>query len=401
MKKAFIVAIVFFAVIFAYFVKSGVDFYKGIYKGFPSKGGFIIPQEKTEYNILLLGFGGPGHEGPFLTDSMMVVHIDLKKNKVALLSLPRDLWYKLPTKSKEDFHAKINSIYQLGLFPTEFPDVDTKTYPDVSLVKKAVSDITGLSVDNYVTVDFTGFTKGIDILGGVVVDVQKTFDDYEYPIEGKEKELCGKDAEFLQIEKFLKSGFDPGEKQQLFKDKPELETFFKNITEEPKNAFPCRYEQLHFNAGKIFMNGETALKYVRSRHSEQDGNDFGRGARQQQFVKAVKDKAISLGIITRIIPLLDELKKHIQTDISVDDMKKMMGEVKDAGAYKIISVHMSDKDYLKNSYSDDGQYILISREGEDKWGLIHSAVQNGIDEITATPSPQPTSKITPTGITKK
>ena len=140
------------------------------------------------------------------------------------------------------------------------------------------------------------------------------------------------------------------------------------------------------------MNGETALKYVRSRHSSQDGTDFGRSERQQQFFKAVKDKAISLGIITKIIPLLDELKKHIQTDISIDDMKKMMGEVKDAGTYKIISVHMSDKDYLKNSYSDDGQYILISREGEDKWGLIHSAVQNGINEII---------QITPTGIMKK
>lgn len=387
MKKALVIGVVFFAVLLAYFVKSGLDFYKGIYKKFPSKGGFIIPKEKTEYNILLMGFGGPGHEGPYLTDSMMVVHIDIKKNKVALLSLPRDLWYKLPTKSKEDFHAKINAIYQLGLFPTEYPDVDTKTYPDVSLVKKAVSDITGLPIDNYMTVDFTGFTKGIDILGGVVVDVQKTFDDFEYPIEGKEKELCGRETEFTQIEKYLKPGFDPAEKQQLFKDKPELETFFKSITEDPKVAFPCRYERLHFDAGKVFMNGETALKYVRSRHSSQDGTDFGRSERQQQFVKAVKEKAISLGIITKIIPLLDELKKHIQTDISVDDMKKMMGEVKDAGAYKFVNIHMSDKDYLKNTYSDDGQYILISREGEDKWGLIHSAVRNGIDEITPTPSP--------------
>ena len=239
---------------------------------------------------------------------MMVAHIDIKKNKVALISLPRDLWYKLPTKSKEDYHAKINSIYQLGLFPTEYPDVDTKTYPDVSLIKKAISDITGLTIDNFVTVDFTGFTRGIDILGGVVVDVQKTFDDFEYPIEGKEKELCGRDAEFVQIEKFLKPGFDPGEKQQLFKDKPELEVFFKNITDEPKDAFPCRYERLHFDAGRVFMNGETALKYVRSRHSSQDGTDFGRSERQQQFFKAVKDKAISLGIITKIIPLLDELK---------------------------------------------------------------------------------------------
>jgi LCP family protein required for cell wall assembly len=401
MKKALIVATVFFAVIFAYFIKSGLDFYKGIYRKFPAGGGFEIPKEKTEYNVLLMGFGGPGHEGPYLTDSMMVVHIDIRKNKVALLSLPRDLWYKLPTKSKENFHAKINAIYQLGLFPTEYPDVDTVTYPDVSLVMKAVSDITGLSIDNYMTVDFTGFIKGIDILGGVVVDVQNTFDDYEYPIEGKEKDLCGRESEFIQVEKFLKPGFDQGERQQLFKDKPELEQFYKSITEDPKVAFPCRYERLHFDAGRVFMNGETALKYVRSRHSSQDGTDFGRGGRQQQFIKAVKDKAVSIGTITKIIPLLDELKKHIQTDISIDDMKRLMGEIKDAGTYKILNINMSDKDYLKNAYSDDGQYILISREGEDKWGLIHTAIQNGIDEITPTPSPQPTGRVIPTENSKK
>ena len=255
----------------------------------PNQKGFVLPKEKTQYNILLLGYGGPGHDGPYLTDSMMVAHIDLKTNKTALLSLPRDLWIKLPTKSKADFHAKINSIYQLGLFPTEFPDVDTQKYPDTTLVKKAVSDITGLTIDNYVTIDFTGFTKGIDILGGVVVDVQKTFDDYEYPIDGKEKDLCGKDEDFAKIEKFLKPGFSEDEKKDTLKDKPELEKFLKDITEDPKEAFPCRYEHLHFDKGKVFMNGETALKYVRSRHSAQDGNDFARGARQQQFVKSIKE----------------------------------------------------------------------------------------------------------------
>ena len=67
-------------------------------------------------------------------------------------------------------------------------------------------------------------------------------------------------------------------------------------------------------------------------------------------------------------------------------MKKMMGEVKDAGSYKIISVHMSDENYLKNSYSDDGQYILIPREGEDKWGLIHNAVETVLTKLPPLPA---------------
>ena len=348
MKKALLVIGLFLIVLVAYVIKSGADFYKAIFNKKPNQKGFVLPKEKTQYNILLLGYGGPGHDGPYLTDSMMVAHIDLKTNKTALLSLPRDLWIKLPTKSKADFHAKINSIYQLGLFPTEFPDVDTQKYPDTTLVKKAVSDITGLTIDNYVTIDFTGFTKGIDILGGVVVDVQKTFDDYEYPIDGKEKDLCGKDEDFAKIEKFLKPGFSEDEKKDTLKDKPELEKFLKDITEDPKEAFPCRYEHLHFDKGKVFMNGETALKYVRSRHSAQDGNDFARGARQQQFVKSIKEKVISLGMVTKVIPLLDELKNHIKTDISVDDMKKLVGEAKDSGKYKVININVSDTDYLKS-----------------------------------------------------
>ena len=398
MKKALLVIGLFLIVLVAYVIKSGADFYKAIFNKKPNQKGFVLPKEKTQYNILLLGYGGPGHDGPYLTDSMMVAHIDLKTNKTALLSLPRDLWIKLPTKSKADFHAKINSIYQLGLFPTEFPDVDTQKYPDTTLVKKAVSDITGLTIDNYVTIDFTGFTKGIDILGGVVVDVQKTFDDYEYPIDGKEKDLCGKDEDFAKIEKFLKPGFSEDEKKDTLKDKPELEKFLKDITEDPKEAFPCRYEHLHFDKGKVFMNGETALKYVRSRHSAQDGNDFARGARQQQFVKSIKEKVISLGMVTKVIPLLDELKNHIKTDISVDDMKKLVGEAKDSGKYKVININVSDTDYLKSSYSDYGGYILIPRLGMDRWGELHSMIANGILEITPTPSLSPTEKVTPTAL---
>ncbi len=396
MKKVIVILGVFIVIGIAYFVKSGIDFYRGIYKNGGQNKGFILPKPKTQYNILLLGYGGPGHDGPYLTDSIMVAHIDLSKNKVALLSLPRDVWVELPTKSKSDFHAKINSVYQLGLFPTEFPDVDTKTYPDATLVKKAIQDITGLEIDNYVTIDFNGFIKGIDILGGVTVDVQKTFDDYEYPIEDKVNDLCGKEEDFAKIEKFLKPGYSEDEKKEVLKDKPELEKFLKDITENPKDAFPCRYEHLHFDKGKVFMNGETALKYVRSRHSEQDGNDFARGARQQQFVKAVKEKVISLGMIPKIVPLLDELKNHIKTDISVDTMKKFMGEAKDAGNYKMININISDKDYLQSSYSDYGGYILIPRIGVDTWNEIHGVIQNAIFEITPTPQLKPTSRLSPT-----
>ena len=70
------------------------------------------------------------------------------------------------------------------------------------LVKQAVQEVTGLQIDNYVAVSFDGFKKGVDLLGGMDVNVEKTFDDYEYPVDGKEKDLCGKEEKDLpELEK--------------------------------------------------------------------------------------------------------------------------------------------------------------------------------------------------------
>ncbi len=150
----------------------------------------------------------------------------------------------------------------------------------------------------------------------------------------------------------------------------------------------------------VHMDGATALKYVRSRHSLQDGTDFGRAERQQQFVKAIKNKILSVGIVAKIFPLMEQLKDHITVDVSPGDLQKFAGEAKDIGAYKIVNIHMSDSDYLKSSFSEYGGYILIPRTGEDNWKEVHSVIQNGIMEVTPTPSPAPTSKITPTNVKK-
>jgi len=372
-KKVLTIVFIIFALYLAYFLFRGVSFYNYISKS--GAKNTPAPVEKTQYNVLLMGYGGEGHDGPYLTDSIMIAHLDIKKNKVALVSLPRDLWVSLPTKSGEDFHSKINAVYQIGLFPKTFPDVNVKKEGSTDVLKSSIKTITGLTIDNVVTVDFAGFEKAVDALGGIDVQVQKTFDDYEYPIDGKEKDTCDK-------------------KDQELEDALKLAT--SSAIGVAPTAFPCRFEQLHFDAGKVHMDGATALKYVRSRHSLQDGSDFGRAARQQQFVKAVKDKLLNVSILANVFPLMDKLKDHISMDVSSDELKKFVAEAKDISAYKIINIRMSDTDYLKSSYSDYGGYILIPRTGEDRWTEIHTMIQNGIDEITPTPSPVPTSKLTPT-----
>lgn len=395
LKKISIIVLTFIGIYVAYFTLQTIGFYKSIYK---NGNNFLPVKEKTEYNILLLGFGGidrngKAHEGPYLTDSLMVAHIDMKKNTVSLISFPRDLWVKLPTKSKESFHSKINSLYQISLNSTNYPDVKIDKPETPDLLAQAIEEITGLPIDNYVAVDFTGFEKAIDSLGGVDVDVQKTFDDYEYPLADKENELCGKELEFEQVKKFMEPGYSEDEKKKLFAEKPELEVFFKNITDDPKEAFPCRYEHLHFDKGIVHMDGALALKYVRSRHSLQDGSDFGRGVRQQEFVKAIKNKLMSVDMVTKVFTLMNEVKEHVETDISVGEMKKLLGEVPDGLKYRFIHIRMSDVDYLKSSYSDYGGYILIPRTGMDNWKEIHTMIQNEIREITPTPSLLPKNKV--------
>ncbi|MCR4277382.1 MAG: LCP family protein [Candidatus Roizmanbacteria bacterium] len=333
--------------------------------------------EQTAYNFLLLGYGGGAHEGTYLTDTIMVVHLDTKTKKVTLFSIPRDLWIKIPTKSGADFHTKINAVYRLE---NRFEgDLSPEDYPDLKQVstKTIISQVSGLPIDGYISVNFEGFTKAIDILGGIDVEVKQSFIDPEYPIEGQEKELCDKDTEelFKKAEPFITPGFNPDERNQQFKENPKLEEFVKNASSSPELAFPCRYEKLEFKKGLNHMDGETALKFARSRHSADDGGDFNRALRQQQVIENIKDKVISLGFIPKIIPLMDEFKKDVKTDIGLDIIKKFIGEADNVDEYKITTFVLTDQNVLENAISDDKQYILIPREGMDNWSGIQKTIK--------------------------
>ena len=378
MKKILIIIV---AIIFAF----GVFYYLKNFQfnnGAQTKSLIKPKQEKTVYNFLLLGYGGGNHDGTYLTDTIMVANIDIKVKKVTLFSIPRDLWVRLPTKSGADFHTKINAVYQLELFPKDFPDLKQTS------AKITISQITGLPIDGYVSVNFQGFIKAVDILGGIDVEVRRSFTDPEYPIEGKEKELCDKDTEelFKKAEPFITPGFNPEERDRQFKDNPKLEEFVKNASSSPELAFPCRYEKLEFKQGLTHMDGSTALKFSRSRHSPEDGGDFNRALRQQQVIEAVKNKVISLGFIPKIIPLMDEFKRDVKTDIGMDIIKKFIGQADKSREFKITSFVLTDQNVFKNATSDDGQFILIPNEGMDNWKGIQIIIKNMIEAITPAPT---------------
>lgn len=362
----------------AFLIMKGLSFYNNIQAKQPTKVNTPTkkPEEQHIYNMLLMGYGGGNHDGTYLTDTIMFIQVDIKKKKAILLSFPRDIWVKLPTKSGDEFHSKINAAYQMGLFPKTFPDVKVKNDDPASVIKEIISNITGEKIDYYATIDFAGFVKTIDILGGIEIDVEKSFDDYEYPIDGKETDPCDK------------------------KDQ-ELEDALKIATEDARLAFPCRYEHLSFKKGLTKMDGTTALKYARSRHALADGGDFNRAKRQQKVIEAVKEKMLSVGFIPKIIPLMNELDDNITTDLPLAELNKLILAMGKSNDYTIEKIVLTQENFLTSSRSNNGQYIIIPEAGMDNWTEVQREIKNIKLGITPTPTPTITPTVEPTSRMKK
>jgi LCP family protein required for cell wall assembly len=330
-----------------------------------------IPKEKKVFNLLVMGYGGPGHDGAYLTDTMMFASVDTARKHVTLVSIPRDIWVRLPTRSGEEFASKINSVYQTGLFQQNYPDIPKKYAGEQGaseLVRTVVGDIVGQPVENYMAIDFDGFRQVVDTLGGVEVNVKRSFTDPLYPIDGKEDDLCGL----------------PEGDLEAFEEKEKI------ATESPELAYPCRYQALQFQAGKQTMDGETALKFVRSRHSPQDGGDFNRAHRQQLFLEALRSRVLSIGFIPKILPLMRDLENNVRTDMTIELMQRFLSEAPHVKDYKITQIVLTTDNYLKNDISSDGQYILTSKNGDFTWTRLHRDVRLYLDGKTPlTPTPPP------------
>lgn len=308
-------------------------------------------QANAPVDILLLGYGGGNHDGPYLTDSMMLVHMDPKTKKVFLISIPRDIWVKLPISAIGQY-SKINAAYAIGLDDNGYPNKPSEFKGSDGggrLAETMVAQITGVPVEYFVGMDFSGFTKTIDTLGGVDVNVETTFDDYAYPVEDLKDTSCGH-------------------------PQADINAFIATVSAEPQiwAYFPCRYKHVHFDAGITHMDGETALTYVRSRHSAQDGTDFGRAKRQRNVLLAVKQKILSVGFISKMLPFMNSLGDDVRTDLTLSDLTALAGHTMNFESYKIQTLALTDQNYLIDTVSSDGQDILSPKVGTDNWSDVHA-----------------------------
>ena len=282
--------------------------------------------------MLLLGYGGAGHDGGSLTDSMVVVRVDTENKKVALISIPRDLW--IPS-----LNDKINAAYAK------------------SNSKDVVSEVTSLPVSYFVSVDFGGFVKIIDTLGKVNVNVPTTFEDNFFPIPGKENDTCGKTGDEVNALKVKYSGFDL-EKQ-----------------------FTCRYEQIHFDKGVVQMSGTEALKFVRSRHSNTSGGDFARSQRQFAVLQAIMEKLISFSTVGKLTPIIDTLSKMVRTDLGKDQILELLQIAGDPKSYQVKEIHLTDTNVLTNKVGPQGQFILVPTSGSGNWTAIQSFIKSELSKF--------------------
>ncbi len=238
---------------------------------------FVVPQvsrvasDNGRVNILLMGKSGGSHDGADLTDTMMLISVSLGNGGIKLVSIPRDIWVP-------DIMAKINSTYFWGKTGSAYFTL-RDTGGGIAFAKRIVGKIVGEPIQYGVVIDFSAFKDIVDAVGGISVDVERPFVDNFYPIAGRENDTCGGDK-----------------------------------------SYTCRYETVIFDSGIQYMNGETALRFVRSRHAEgTEGTDIAREARQQKVVEAIKNIVLqpkTFLSVKRVSSLVSIAEKYVETDIN-------------------------------------------------------------------------------------
>lgn len=338
----------------------------------------VLKAENNQVNILLLGIAGGSHDGPTLTDTIMVVSYDLKTRKTHLVSLPRDLW-------SDKYKQKINAVYTTGLTKGD----------GLGLAATEIGDVLGISIPYVIRVDFSGFVKAVDLVEGLDVEVANSFDDYEYPIEGHEDDSCGYQEKVMDIndqqsqEMGIPVGsrkilFDPNGKVATSSDQPQ-----KNLDFTPQQIlqfFSCRFDHVSFKQGPLHLNGETALKFVRSRHgTNKEGTDFARSKRQQQVLQAFRNQVLSLGTLTdpsKVIELIKTFGNSIDTNIPQSQYLALIRMLKQTNEVESLVIDSSGDNPLLMTPKDGnygGAWVLVPTEGD--YVRIHQLVKDTLADL--------------------
>lgn len=262
----------------------GIANYGGLVTSFVFTPSSRVSSHLGRTNILVMGKGGEGHEAPDLTDTIIFVSVPHQKGGILTVSIPRDIW--VPS-----IRAKINSAYYWGN-QKKPPQSDDKGQivagGGITMAASSVEEIVGQPIHYGLVIDFSGFKELVDVIGGIEVDVENSFTDNYYPIPGRENDLC------------------PGVK----------------VEAGGQEKYPCRYESVSFGEGINWMDGQTALKFVRSRRAEGvEGTDLARAKRQERVIAAIKNRMLSREVIfspQKLRAIIDVAGRYLETNIPTE-----------------------------------------------------------------------------------
>lgn len=271
-----------------------------------------------QVNLMLLGYGGPENDAPWLTDTLMALSIDPSSRRVSEVSVPRDLYVRIDAwPDNRDYQEKINAAFGVGNDPASFgpgplkPEFQGKDGAG-HLVESTVSRLTGLTFDRYVAVDFKAFRSVVDTLGGITVTMDGPLDDCHYPDYSNG---------------YVNHGVPLGS--------------------------PCpQGAGIHFPAGRYQVNGEQALEIARSRDAEEpeQATDFGRARRQQMIIAAIRQRASSPDLLLKAPQLMDSLQNDFKTDMDLNDLKALHDFAVTLPESSILKFGITDQD-LVDSYA--------------------------------------------------
>ncbi|MBP9751209.1 MAG: LCP family protein, partial [Candidatus Peribacteraceae bacterium] len=281
--------------------------------------------------LLVLGVGDKDHDGVDLTDTIMVVSLDPKDTKtVVMLSIPRDLWL---TNIDHAADGRINQLYRdvKSWNKRQNPDLDENGLAKLAMVGTAdeIGRRLGLEIHGVIKADFTGFVQAVDAIGGVDVDVPEDIIDMEYP----------------------------------------------------DSVYPDRFDPFRISKGLQHLDGETALKYARSRHTT---SDFGRSARQQQLLSAMAAKVREQGVLKNpgtILTLLKIAGEHVAMTMGSTELigladVAMRLDLKHPLTIQLTTNSQAAGGFLYPPPRDQfgGASVLLPEGGRDGWQQIKDLV---------------------------
>ena len=226
---------------------------------------------RERLNILLIG--SDEQDGGHNTDTLITVSIDPVTKQVAMFSLPRDtIDVPIPAGLARNvwgrtYGGKINSFFVQNRKRSDlWPGNDrTRGY---NALKAVIGELYEIDIRFFVEVNFEGFKKVVDAVGGVTINVQVPVVDDAFP------------------------------------------------------GSAGRPQRLYIPSGIQHMDGDQALRYARSRNTS---TDFDRGARQQRVLLSMREQADPQNLVPRLPQLIDALKSAVRTDIPLDQLDELLG----------------------------------------------------------------------------